>query len=201
LVAGDRDQVHGALDGLRREMGARLGLADPGVLAMAWIVDFPLLKWDREAQRWDAEHHPFTSPRPADVLLLDTDPGAVRASCYDLVCNGWELGSGSIRIHRRELQERILALLGYTAEEAEASFGHLMEAFEYGAPPHGGLALGIDRLVAILAGTDTIRDVIAFPKTRQASDLMMRAPAKVAPAQLDDVHIRLSLPKPVKVKD
>jgi aspartyl-tRNA synthetase len=132
---------------------------------------------------------------------LDTDPGAVRASCYDLVCNGWELGSGSIRIHRRELQERILALLGYTAEEAEASFGHLMEAFEYGAPPHGGLALGIDRLVAILAGTDTIRDVIAFPKTRQASDLMMRAPAKVAPAQLDDVHIRLSLPKPVKVKD
>ncbi|MGC9521428.1 MAG: aspartate--tRNA ligase [Anaerolineae bacterium] len=192
LVAGDAGIVSAALDGLRREMGQRLGLADPEALAFAWVVDFPLFRWDAEEQRWDAEHHPFTSPKPEDLPFLETDPGAVRASSYDLVCNGWELGSGSIRIHRRELQERVLRLLGHTHESIEADFGHLLEAFEYGAPPHGGLALGVDRLVAILAGTNTIRDVIAFPKTRQATDLTMRAPAPVLRAQLDEVHIRLA---------
>jgi aspartyl-tRNA synthetase len=168
---------------------------DPDALAFAWITDFPLFKWDIEAQRWAAEHHPFTSPRPEDLPLLETDPGTVRASCYDLVCNGWELGSGSIRIHRRALQERVLDLLGYTPAAAEASFGHLLEAFDYGAPPHGGIALGIDRLVAILAGCDTIRDVIAFPKTRQAIDPTMRAPAPVAPDQLDTIHIQATIPE------
>jgi aspartyl-tRNA synthetase len=168
---------------------------DPDTLAFAWITDFPLFKWDGEAHRWAAEHHPFTSPRPEDLPLLASDPGAVRASCYDLVCNGWELGSGSIRIHQRPLQERVLDLLGYTPAAAEASFGHLLEAFDYGAPPHGGIALGIDRLVAILAGCDTIRDVIAFPKTRQAIDPTMRAPAPVAPAQLDTIHIQTAVPE------
>jgi aspartyl-tRNA synthetase len=165
--------------------------SDSEQLVFAWVVDFPLFKWDTELRRWDSEHHPFTSPKPEYLAGLEADPGAVRAACYDLVCNGWELGSGSIRIHQRELQTRALKLLGYSSEEAEAEFGHLLEAFQYGAPPHGGLALGIDRLVAILAGTDTIRDVIAFPKTRQASDLTMRAPAPVTKAQLDELHIRV----------
>ncbi len=165
--------------------------SDPEQLAFAWVIDFPLFKWVAEERRWDSEHHPFTSPKPEFLARLEADPGAVRAACYDLVCNGWELGSGSIRIHQRELQQRVFRLLGYTEEAAEAEFGHLMEAFQYGAPPHGGIALGIDRLVAILAGTDTIRDVIAFPKTRQASDLTMRAPSPVAKSQLDELHIRV----------
>lgn len=200
LVAGEATTVQGTLDGLRREMGRRLGLADPDILALAWIVDFPLFKWNRERGGWDAEHHPFTAPKPEDVELLEQAPGAVRANSYDLVCNGWELGSGSIRIHRRDVQARVLRILGYTQEEAAASFGHLLEAFEYGAPPHGGIAVGIDRLVAILAGTDTIRDVIAFPKTRQATDLTMRAPATVAKAQLDEVHIRTVKPREIGVR-
>lgn len=194
LVAGTPDVVSAALDGLRREMGRRLGLLSPDKLAFAWVVDFPLFKWDAEAGRWDAVHHPFTHPRIEDLSLLESDPAAVRASCYDLICNGWELGSGSLRIHRRELQEQVLELLGYTPEAAEASFGHLLEAFEYGAPPHGGIALGVDRLVAVLAGTDSIRDVIAFPKTRQATDLLMRAPAPVSAGQLQDIHIRIAAP-------
>jgi len=195
VVAGETKVVHTALDGLRRELGHRLGLDDPTKLALAWVVDFPLLKWDAEERRWDAEHHPFTHPKVEDLDSLESDPAAVRADCYDLVCNGWELGSGSIRIHERALQRRVLSLLGYTDETAEASFGHLMEAFEYGAPPHGGVALGIDRLVAILAGSDTIRDVIAFPKTRQASDLTMRSPATVAAKQLAEVHVRVARAK------
>lgn len=192
IVAGDPDTVSGALDGVRREVGRRLDPADPDRLACAWVVDFPLLHWNSDAGRWDAEHHPFTSPRPEDIPLLASEPGSVRASCYDLVCNGWEVGSGSIRIHRRELQTQVLGVLGYTEEEAQASFGHLLEAFEYGAPPHGGIALGVDRLAAILAGTDTIRDVIAFPKTRQAVDATMQAPAPVTKAQLDEIHIRVA---------
>ena len=167
---------------------------DPNSLAFAWIVDFPLFKWDGESERWEAEHHPFTHPRIDDLPLLETDPGAVRANCYDLVCNGWELGSGSIRIHRRELQEQVLELLGYTPEAADASFGHLLEAFEQGAPPHGGIALGVDRLVAVLAGTGSIRDVMAFPKTRQAQDLLMQAPAPVSDEQLREVHVRVAPP-------
>ncbi len=164
--------------------------ADPDALAFAWVLDFPLFKWNKDTQRWDAEHHPFTSPKPEDAAALETAPGSVRAACYDLVCNGWELGSGSIRIHQRELQERVFALLGYTPAQAQASFGHLLEAFEYGAPPHGGIALGLDRLIAILAGAESIREVIAFPKNRQAVDMMMAAPAPIPAAQLEEVHIR-----------
>jgi len=165
---------------------------DSDVLAFAWVVDFPLFKWDTENGRWDAEHHPFTAPKAADLPLLESDPGIVRADCYDLVCNGWELGSGSIRIHTRDMQARIFRLLGYTPERAQASFSHLLEAFDYGAPPHGGIAIGVDRLVAILAGTDSIRDVIAFPKNRQAVDVMMNAPASVDPEQLETAHICLA---------
>ncbi|MGD1994186.1 MAG: aspartate--tRNA ligase, partial [Anaerolineae bacterium] len=177
------------------DLRSEQSLDDPETLSFAWITDFPLFRWDAAVGRWTAEHHPFTRPRPEDLPLLASDPGAARASCYDLVCNGWELGSGSIRIHRRTLQEQVFDLLGYTPAEAEADFGHLLEALDYGAPPHGGIALGIDRLVAILAGCDTIRDVIAFPKTRQAIDLTMRAPAPVAPAQLDTIHIQAVAPE------
>ncbi len=165
---------------------------DTDALAFAWVVDFPLFKWDAESRRWDAEHHPFTAPKAADLPLLESAPGSIRADCYDLVCNGWELGSGSLRIHTRGVQARIFRLLGYTPERAQANFGHLLEAFDYGAPPHGGIGIGVDRLVAILAGTESIRDVIAFPKNRQAVDVMMNAPAPVEPEQLATAHIRLA---------
>ena len=191
IVAGRRAVVAAALDALRREMGHRLHLTDPDLLAWAWIVDFPLFKWDEEAGRWDAEHHPFTSPKEEDLPFLESDPGRVRANCYDLICNGWELGSGSIRIHRRDVQERVFRLLGYSPEEAQERFGHLLEAFEYGAPPHGGIAPGIDRLVAILANEDSIREVIAFPKTNQAADPLMGAPATVSEQQLRELHIAI----------
>jgi aspartyl-tRNA synthetase len=191
IVAGKQKVVAAALDVLRREMGRRLELADPMLAAFAFVVDFPLFKWNEDEERWEAEHHPFTGPKEEDLPFLESDPGRVRANCYDLVCNGWELASGSIRIHRRDVQERVFAVLGYTMDDARERFGHLLEAFEYGAPPHGGIAPGIDRLVAILADEESIREVMAFPKTNQAVDPMMGAPAPVEEKQLRELHIQI----------
>jgi aspartyl-tRNA synthetase len=195
LIVADRAKVVGdVLGNLRLLAGDRLKLRDPNHMAFAWVVDFPLLEWKEEEGRWDATHHPFTSPKPEDVPLLATDPGRVRANCYDIVCNGTELGSGSIRIHQRELQETVFGLLNYSSEDAAARFGHLLEAFEYGAPPHGGIAPGIDRLVMMLAGEQSISEVIAFPKTQTARDPMMGAPAPVSEQQLADLHIAIRQP-------
>jgi len=154
-------------------------------------VDFPLVEWNEEEGRWDAVHHAFTMPKQADLPLLDTDPAKVRADCYDLVCNGYELGSGSIRIHRRDIQEKVFALLNYSKEDAAARFGHLLEAFEYGAPPHGGIAPGVDRLVMLLAGEESIAEVIAFPKNTKAIDVMTSAPSEIAEQQLKELHLKI----------
>ena len=192
IVAGEEKTTNAALSALRNEMGRRLGLADPEKLAFLFVVDFPLVEWNEDSGRWDSTHHPFTSPREEDLGLMETDPGKVRARCYDMVCNGQELASGSIRIHNRELQQKVFQLLDYDADEAQARFGHLLEAFEYGAPPHGGIAPGIDRLVAILAGEESIREVIAFPKNQSAIDVMTDAPAPVSSQQLKDLHLRVT---------
>jgi aspartyl-tRNA synthetase len=191
IVAGEPDEINPAIDTLRREMARRLELADPGQYAFAFIVDFPLLKRDEETGRWDTVHHPFTMPRDEDIPLLDTNPDKVIGQNYDIVCNGWELASGSIRIHNAELQRKILRLLGYSDENIDVLFGHLLEAFEYGAPPHGGIAPGIDRIVMLLAGEETIREVIAFPKTQSAVDLTFGAPSPVTEEQLAELHISL----------
>jgi len=191
LVADTPSVVAAALDRLRRELAARLGLIDPHTLSFAWIVDFPMFEWNPEEERWDAVHHPFTSPRDEDLPLLDSDPGKARAKAYDLVLNGYEIGGGSIRIHRREVQQKVFDLLGISREAAMAQFGHMLEAFEYGAPPHGGIAPGIDRIVMILADESTIREVMAFPKTQQAVDLMTNAPSPVDERQLKELHIQL----------
>ena len=192
IVAGEEKSTNAALSALRNEMGQRLGLADPEELAFMFVVDFPLVEWNDDQDRWDATHHPFTSPREEDLGLMDTDPGKVRARCYDMVCNGQEVASGSIRIHDRGLQQKVFKLLAYDEDEAQARFGHLLEAFEYGAPPHGGIAPGIDRLVAILAGEESIREVIAFPKNQSAIDVMTAAPAPVSLQQLKDLHLRVT---------
>ncbi len=191
IVAGKSKKINPALDMLRREMGRRLKLADPGVFALAFIVDFPLFQRGEREGRWEPTHHPFTAPRDEDIPLLDTEPGNVLSKHYDIVCNGVELSSGSIRIHKRELQSKIFNLLGYSDEEAQACFGTLLEAFEYGAPPHGGIAPGIDRIVMLLAGEETIREVIAFPKNQSAADLTLGAPSPVTEEQLAELHIRL----------
>jgi aspartyl-tRNA synthetase len=172
-------------------MGRRLGLADPDMLAFAFVTDFPLLEWSEEEHRWDSVHHPFTAPVEEDIPLLDTKPGQAMSKAYDLVCNGSELASGSIRIHRRELQERIFALLGHSPEQMQERFGHLLEALEYGAPPHGGIAPGIDRLVMLLADAENLREVIAFPKTQNAMDPLFGAPSPVTQEQLQELHIRV----------
>ena len=193
LMAGAPYTIHPALSALREEMGHRLGLADPNTLAFAFVVDFPLFEWDAEERRWNSSHHPFTAPKDDQSHLLDgTDLGDIKSKAYDLVCNGSELASGSIRIHRRELQQKVLGLLGYADDEIEERFGHLLEAFEYGAPPHGGIAPGIDRLVAILANAGSIRDVIAFPKTQRGADLLFGSPSPVSEAQLRDLHLRVT---------
>lgn len=191
IVADTTKVVTAVLDKLRREFASRLNLADPNLLAFAWIIDFPLLEWDAEGNRWNAAHHPFTAPLDSDVALMDTDPGSVRAKAYDLVLNGYEVASGSVRIHRREVQQKLFDLLGISRETSLEQFGHMLEAFEFGAPPHAGIAPGIDRIAMILADEATIREVVAFPKTQQAQDLMMGAPSPVDEKQLRDLHIKL----------
>ncbi|GAB4401425.1 MAG: aspartate--tRNA ligase [Anaerolineales bacterium] len=191
IIADDAHKANTVLGALRVELGRALNLADPNLLAFCWVVDFPLVEWNEEEGRWDAVHHPFTMPKQADIPLLDTDPARVRADCYDLVCNGYELASGSIRIHRRDIQEKVFALLNYSKEEAQARFGHLLEAFEYGAPPHGGIAPGVDRLVMLLAGEQSMSEVIAFPKNSRAIDLMTGAPSEITEQQLRELHLRI----------
>ena len=195
ILAGDTMKTRKALCELRLEMGSRLGLRDKNVYAPLWVVDFPLFEWDDETQRFYAMHHPFTSPKPEDIHLLESDPGAVRANAYDMVVNGVELGGGSIRIHDSKLQDTMFKLLGFTPEQAQAQFGFLMNAFKYGAPPHGGLAFGLDRFVSIFAGLDSIRDCIAFPKNNSGRDVMMDAPSTIAQEQLDELCIDIHLPE------
>ena len=191
LVADKPAIVATVLDKLRREFATRLGLADPAVLHFSWVVDFPLVEWNADENRWDAVHHPFTAPQDADLPLLASDPGKVRAKAYDLVLNGYEIAGGSIRIHQREVQQQLFSLLGISEATALTQFGHMLEAFEYGAPPHGGIAPGIDRIVMILAEESSIREVMAFPKTQQATDLMTAAPSAVDERQLKELHIAL----------
>ena len=194
IVADKAKIVAESLDWLRREMGRRLGLIDEDVFAPLWVTEFPLFIWNDEEKRWAAEHHPFCMPLPEDWELLETDPGQVRAQAYDVVLNGVELGSGSIRIHRRDIQQQVFNVLGIDAEEAERRFGFLLRAFEYGTPPHGGIAPGFDRLVMMLCGEKTIREVIAFPKTQRAQDLMSGAPSAPDPEALRELYIKLDIP-------
>ena len=195
FVADRREVANTVLGRLRLLLGERLGLTSPEQYSLCWIVDWPLLEWDPDEKRYTAMHHPFTSPRPEDLPLLESDPAGVRARAYDLVLNGVELGGGSIRIHRRDVQERVFAALGIGAEQAREKFGFLMDAFEYGAPPHGGIALGLDRLVMLLLGRESIRDVIAFPKTQKGACLMTGAPAAVESEQLAELGLRFALPR------
>ncbi|MEN9981611.1 MAG: Aspartate--tRNA ligase [Bacteroidota bacterium] len=192
VLSGPADKTRAQLSALRMELATRLGLRKPDEFAPLWVVDFPLLEFDEESGRYHAMHHPFTSPKPEDIRLLETDPGKVRANAYDMVLNGNEIGGGSIRIHDKATQELMFKYLGFTPEEAKAQFGFLMDAFQFGAPPHGGLAFGLDRLVAILGGQETIRDFIAFPKNNSGRDVMIDAPSTIDESQLKELHIQLN---------
>ena len=194
VLAGDAHSTRSQLSALRLEIAERKGLRNPEEFAPLWVTDFPLLEWDEETNRYHAMHHPFTAPKPEHLDLLETEPGKVNANAYDLVLNGNEIGGGSIRIHDAELQQKMFSLLGFSAEEAESQFGFLMKAFQYGAPPHGGIALGLDRLVAILGGSETIRDFIAFPKNNSGRDIMIDAPSPIDESQLNELYLKF-LPK------
>ncbi|MFH0867404.1 MAG: aspartate--tRNA ligase [Bacteroidota bacterium] len=189
LLAGKTEKTQKALCELRLEMGSRLGFRKPDIFAPLWVTDFPLLEWDEETKRFYAKHHPFTSPKPEDITLLETNPAEVRANAYDMVINGVEIGGGSIRIHNKELQKKMFKVLGFTDEEAQNQFGFLMNAFEYGAPPHGGIAYGFDRWCAVFGGSDSIRDFIAFPKNNAGRDVMIDSPSTISQQQLDELNI------------
>jgi len=193
VLSGDTEKVRSQMNDLRLHMGDELGLRDGNIFKPLWVLDFPLLEWDEETERYHAMHHPFTSPKPEDMALIDTEPGKVRANAYDLAVNGVELGGGSIRIHDRKVQARMFDLLGFTKEEAEAQFGFLMNAFEYGAPPHGGIAFGFDRICSIFGGTDSIRDFIAFPKNNSGRDVMIDAPSPIDQEQLKELKLEVKL--------
>jgi aspartyl-tRNA synthetase len=193
VLAGAKDKVRKQMNELRLEIGGRLGLRDKNKFAPLWVVDFPLLEWDEETERYHAMHHPFTSPKPEDIAMLDSNPGAVRANAYDLVINGTEIGGGSIRIHDKKLQSLMFKHLGFSPEEAQKQFGFLMDAFEFGAPPHGGIAFGFDRLSSIFAGLDSIRDVIAFPKNNSGRDVMIDSPSTIAEAQMNELKIKTTV--------
>ncbi|RFZ81383.1 aspartate--tRNA ligase [Mucilaginibacter terrenus] len=193
VLAGQTDKVRKQMNELRLEIGGRVGLRDKNKFSPLWVVDFPLLEWDEESGRYHAMHHPFTSPKPEDIALLDTAPGDVRANAYDLVINGTEIGGGSIRIHDRGLQSLMFKHLGFSADEAQKQFGFLMDAFEFGAPPHGGIAFGFDRLASIFAGLDSIRDVIAFPKNNSGRDVMIDSPSTIAEAQMNELKIKTTV--------
>ncbi len=195
VLSGEKNSVRKQLNELRLEMGSRLGLRKPDNYKPLWVVDFPLLEWDEETRRYHAMHHPFTSPKPEDAARLESDPGSVRANAYDLVINGVEIGGGSIRIHDRELQKQMFKALGFSEEEAQNQFGFLMNAFEYGAPPHGGIALGFDRLAALFAGQDSIRDFIAFPKNNNGRDVMIDSPSAISQEQLDELRLKIVTPE------
>ena len=195
ILCGETEKTQKQLNELRLEMGSRLGLRKKDQFNCLWVVDFPLLEHDEELNRYFAKHHPFTSPKPEDIPLLDSQPGRVRANAYDMVINGVEIGGGSIRIHNSELQKKMFSVLGFSEEQAQAQFGFLMNAFKYGAPPHGGIAFGLDRVVSIFAGLDSIRDCIAFPKNNSGRDVMIDAPAKVTQEQLDELQLQIAAKK------
>ena len=192
ILAGKKEKTQKALSELRLEMGTRLNLRNPSIYAPLWVIDFPLLEWDEETQRYYAMHHPFTAPKDEDVELLNTDPGKVRANAYDLVINGVEIGGGSIRIFNKQLQKKMLGVLGFSDEEAQKQFGFLMNAFEFGAPPHGGIAFGFDRWCAVMGGVDSIRDYIAFPKNNSGRDVMIDSPSTIKQTQLDELHLKIT---------
>ncbi|MFH0894780.1 MAG: aspartate--tRNA ligase [Bacteroidota bacterium] len=194
VLAGKTEKTQKALSELRLEMGNRLGLRNPEIFAPLWVIDFPLLEWDEESNRFFAKHHPFTSPKPEDMKLLESNPGAIHANAYDMVINGVEVGGGSIRIHNRDLQKKMFSVLGFSDEDAQQQFGFLMNAFEYGAPPHGGIAFGFDRLCSLFGGSESIRDFIAFPKNNSGRDVMIDSPANISNEQLKELGIILQPP-------